>query len=255
MAMSRIARGCSLSQSFSKLSAETTILHQIVPRTGPSVSNNARQVCILTLVPDCTKNHIQNLSNNIAFQSRGISSTRQFQHPSAQAALEYNSESETERIIPELGPTKEFEKPRVVVLGTGWGACRFLKDVDTKIYDVVCISPRNHMVFTPLLASTCVGTLEFRSVAEPVSRIQTALAQSPGSHFFLANCTAIDTDKHEVEYFFLQRKIQKKEKKLVMKRFLMKDLWTVCANFNVNYRCIAQQFQARDCLMIRMSSK
>lgn len=27
------------------------------------------------------------------------------------------------------------------------------------------ISNRNHMVFTPLLASTCVGTLEGRSVA------------------------------------------------------------------------------------------
>lgn len=29
-------------------------------------------------------------------------------------------------------------------------------------------SPRNHMLFTPLLASTTVGTLEFRSIAEPV---------------------------------------------------------------------------------------
>ncbi|KAL0305803.1 UNVERIFIED_CONTAM: Internal alternative NAD(P)H-ubiquinone oxidoreductase A1, mitochondrial [Sesamum radiatum] len=54
------------------------------------------------------------------------------------------------------------------------------------------------MVFTPLLASTCVGTLEFRSVAEPVSQIQSALAKEPNSYFFLASCTGIDTDKHEV---------------------------------------------------------
>ncbi|CAM8889374.1 unnamed protein product [Rhodiola kirilowii] len=54
------------------------------------------------------------------------------------------------------------------------------------------------MVFTPLLASTCVGTLEFRSVAEPVSRIQSALARDPGSYFFLASCTGIDPYKHEV---------------------------------------------------------
>ena len=86
----------------------------------------------------------------------------------------------------------------MVVLGTGWASCRFLKDVDTSVDDVVCVSPRNHMVFTPLLASTCVGTLEFRSVAEPVSRIQPALATRPGSYFFLANCTGIDMKKHEV---------------------------------------------------------
>jgi len=54
------------------------------------------------------------------------------------------------------------------------------------------------MVFTPLLASTCVGTLEFRSVVEPVSRIQSALATLPGSYFFLASCTGVDTRAHEV---------------------------------------------------------
>ncbi|XP_021905346.1 internal alternative NAD(P)H-ubiquinone oxidoreductase A1, mitochondrial-like [Carica papaya] len=98
-----------------------------------------------------------------------------------------------------LGPTKRGEKPRVVVLGSGWAACRLMKGVDTKTYDVVCISPRNHMVFTPLLASTCVGTLEFRSVAEPIARIQPAISREPGSYFFLANCAGIDTDKHLVK--------------------------------------------------------
>lgn len=97
-----------------------------------------------------------------------------------------------------LGPTKPDEKPRVVVLGSGWAGCRLMKEIDTKIYDVVCVSPRNHMVFTPLLASTCVGTLEFRSVAEPIGRIQPAISREPGSYFFLANCTALDTQKHEV---------------------------------------------------------
>lgn len=35
-------------------------------------------------------------------------------------------------------------------------------------------------------------------MVEPVSRIQPALATRPGSYFFLANCTGIDTRKHEV---------------------------------------------------------
>lgn len=55
------------------------------------------------------------------------------------------------------------------------------------------------MVFTPLLASTCVGTLEFRSVAEPIGRIQPAISREPGSYFFLANCVGVDFSNHQVQ--------------------------------------------------------
>ncbi|KAK6935719.1 FAD/NAD(P)-binding domain [Dillenia turbinata] len=95
-----------------------------------------------------------------------------------------------------LPATRPEEKSRVVVLGSGWAGCRLMKDIDTNIYDVVCVSPRNHMVFTPLLASTCVGTLEFMSVAEPIGRIQPSISREPGSYFFLANCTGIDPQNH-----------------------------------------------------------
>ncbi|GAB2298716.1 tubulin alpha 1 [Dionaea muscipula] len=100
--------------------------------------------------------------------------------------------------FPGLEATMAGEKARVVVIGTGWAACRFMRGLDTKMYDLVCVSPRNHMVFTPLLASTCVGTLEFRSVAEPVNLIQSALAKDPNCYFFLANCTGLDSDKHQI---------------------------------------------------------
>ncbi|MBA0839424.1 hypothetical protein Goarm_005148 [Gossypium armourianum] len=137
--------------------------------------------------------------NHMNFWSRGIRTTPPYQFPLAERLVETESESEhDEPRYPGLEATKPGEKPRVVVLGTGWAACRFLNGLDTKAYDVVCISPRNHMVFTPLLASTCVGTLEFRSVSEPVSRIQSALATSPNSYFYLASCTGVDTNKHEV---------------------------------------------------------
>lgn len=135
---------------------------------------------------------------------RGMRMTPHHHQSAAQAQRiieEEESDSEKESTddnYPTLEATKPGEKPRVVVLGSGWAACRFLKGLDTKTYDVVCISPRNHMVFTPLLASTCVGTLEFRSVMEPVNQIQKALANDPNSYFFLASCTGIDTHKHEV---------------------------------------------------------
>lgn len=36
-------------------------------------------------------------------------------------------------------------------------------------FDVTVISPRNHFLFTPLLASASVGTLEFRDITEPLA--------------------------------------------------------------------------------------
>ncbi|XP_057744142.1 internal alternative NAD(P)H-ubiquinone oxidoreductase A1, mitochondrial-like [Arachis stenosperma] len=123
-------------------------------------------------------------------------------HFSSNSIQQKPSNSNTKHVIEYSGlleATKPHEKPRVVVLGSGWAGCRLMKGLDTTTYDIVCVSPRNHMVFTPLLASTCVGTLEFRSVAEPIGRIQPALSREPGSYFFLANCTAIDTHNHMVQ--------------------------------------------------------
>lgn len=40
-------------------------------------------------------------------------------------------------------------KPRIVVLGVGWGSAALLADIDTDEYDVTVVSPRNHFVFTP----------------------------------------------------------------------------------------------------------
>jgi len=63
-------------------------------------------------------------------------------------------------------------KPRLVVVGSGWGGFRCARDVDKTKYDVTVVSPRNHFLFTPLLPSTTVGTLEFRCVQEPVRTIK-----------------------------------------------------------------------------------
>ena len=64
------------------------------------------------------------------------------------------------------------KKEKVVVLGTGWGAASFLKDIDTDIYDVTVISPRNYFVFTPMLAGASVGTVEYRSITEPIREVR-----------------------------------------------------------------------------------
>ena len=63
-------------------------------------------------------------------------------------------------------------KERIIVLGTGWGAASFLKSIDCNKYDVTVISPRNYFVFTPMLAGASVGTVEFRSITEPVREVR-----------------------------------------------------------------------------------
>ena len=63
-------------------------------------------------------------------------------------------------------------KPRVVVLGSGWGGNKVARYLDKSKFDVRVVSPANHFLFTPLLPSTAVGTLEFRAVQEPVRTIK-----------------------------------------------------------------------------------
>lgn len=67
--------------------------------------------------------------------------------------------------------TNNTPKERIIVLGTGWGAASFLKTIDCNKYDVTVISPRNYFVFTPMLAGASVGTVEFRSITEPIREV------------------------------------------------------------------------------------
>ena len=64
------------------------------------------------------------------------------------------------------------KRERIVVLGTGWGAAAFLKGIDTRQFDVTVISPRNYFVFTPMLAGASVGTVDYRSITEPVREVR-----------------------------------------------------------------------------------
>ncbi|OAA48146.1 Pyridine nucleotide-disulfide oxidoreductase, FAD/NAD(P)-binding domain protein [Beauveria brongniartii RCEF 3172] len=63
------------------------------------------------------------------------------------------------------------EKERVVILGSGWAGYGLAQTIKASKASRVLISPRSHFVFTPLLASTTVGTLEFRATVEPVRRL------------------------------------------------------------------------------------
>ncbi|KAK4106513.1 FAD/NAD(P)-binding domain-containing protein [Parathielavia hyrcaniae] len=67
--------------------------------------------------------------------------------------------------------SSDVQKERVVILGSGWAGYAFARTLDPAKYERVIISPRSYFVFTPLLASTSVGTLEFRTIIEPIRRL------------------------------------------------------------------------------------
>lgn len=83
-------------------------------------------------------------------------------------------------------------RPRVVVVGAGWAGYRVALDIDKSKFDVSVVSPRNHFLFTPLLPSTAVGTLEFRAIQEPVRTI-------PGIRYFQASVDKIDFTKKLID--------------------------------------------------------
>jgi len=72
-----------------------------------------------------------------------------------------------------------------VILGTGWGATTVLRNIDPRLYDVTVVSPRNFFLFTPLLPSVTVGTLDIQTYVDwPVLVIR--LQDFASSSFFFA---------------------------------------------------------------------
>jgi len=51
---------------------------------------------------------------------------------------------------------------------SSWSGFALSRELDKKKFQPVIVSPRPYFVFTPLLASTAVGTLEFRTTLESV---------------------------------------------------------------------------------------
>ena len=84
------------------------------------------------------------------------------------------------------------KRPRVIVIGSGWAAHAFIKICETDGYDVVCVSPRPFFVFTPMLAATSVGTVEYRSIVEPIR------SANPTVRYIEAEMTDVSIQKRTI---------------------------------------------------------
>jgi NADH:ubiquinone reductase (non-electrogenic) len=81
---------------------------------------------------------------------------------------------------------------RLLILGTGFGAFNLIKHL-SRDYEITVVSPRNHFLFTPLLPSTTVGTIEFRSIIEPIRHARKDLS------FYHASAVAIHPEQQMVD--------------------------------------------------------
>ncbi|KAF8249666.1 FAD/NAD(P)-binding domain-containing protein [Wilcoxina mikolae CBS 423.85] len=90
----------------------------------------------------------------------------------------------------------DASKKTLVILGTGWGSVALLKKLDTENYNVIVVSPRNFFLFTPLLPSCPTGTVEHRSIMEPMRHI---IRHKKGTvRFYEADATKIDHERRVV---------------------------------------------------------
>ncbi|EMC91698.1 hypothetical protein BAUCODRAFT_126697 [Baudoinia panamericana UAMH 10762] len=86
-------------------------------------------------------------------------------------------------------------KPKLVILGTGWASVALLKQLHPGEYHVTMVSPSNHFLFTPMLPSATVGTLEFRSLVEPIRKI----VRKAKGHFLKASAVDVEFSEKLVE--------------------------------------------------------
>ncbi|RDA86265.1 hypothetical protein CP532_5086 [Ophiocordyceps camponoti-leonardi (nom. inval.)] len=128
---------------------------------------------------------------------RALKWTWRFTYVSVGALVGYSFYVMYQDRYPDPQAEPDPSKKTLVILGTGWGSVALLKKLDTANYNVVVVSPRNYFLFTPLLPSCTTGTIEHRSIMEPVRTI--LRRKRAAVKFYEAEASSIDTDRKVVK--------------------------------------------------------
>ena len=83
----------------------------------------------------------------------------------------YASSSKTRAQHPEEETLKKKKKKKMVVLGSGWATASLICGLDLEDVEVTVVSPRMYFLFTPMLCGASVGTVETRSITEPLRNL------------------------------------------------------------------------------------
>ncbi|KAL7541856.1 hypothetical protein ACHAXR_011308 [Thalassiosira sp. AJA248-18] len=91
------------------------------------------------------------------------------------------------------------EPEKIVILGSGWAALSALRKCAASNKSVVVVSPRPHFLYTPLLASSSVGTITLRSACEPLrALVESAATKATSATFVRADAREIDVANKKV---------------------------------------------------------
>mmetsp|Transcript_36100 Transcript_36100/g.90589 ORF Transcript_36100/g.90589 Transcript_36100/m.90589 type:complete len:586 (+) Transcript_36100:49-1806(+) len=98
----------------------------------------------------------------------------------------------SERHVAALDWQRDPLKEDLVIVGAGWGAVAALQSLGSSParspYNVTVVADRDHFLFTPLLPSAAVGTLQVASLATPMRWLCTRA----GARFLLARAVDVD---------------------------------------------------------------
>jgi len=84
----------------------------------------------------------------------------------------------------------KIAKQEIVILGTGWASLALVEALDSARYNITIVSPRNYFLFTPLLPSVTVGTLDPSSIIEPIRKYCGRFGAN--AKYYEARCTKVD---------------------------------------------------------------
>merc|ERR1719433_677967 len=79
-----------------------------------------------------------------------------------------NSLASTLRLRPLV--KEDVTRPKVVVIGSGWGGFQCLEELDARLFDITVVSTRDHMCFTPLLAGAATVLFPSPQSLNPFAR-------------------------------------------------------------------------------------
>lgn len=113
-------------------------------------------------------------------------------------AINDDWDTQLDKFRPNISDEERAKRPKVVILGTGWGALSVIRKMRADQFDVTVVSPRNYFLFTPLLPSTCAGAIDTRCIIEPI-RDFCARANASSVKFFEAECTNIDSANNKIK--------------------------------------------------------
>ena len=85
-------------------------------------------------------------------------------------------------------------RPRVVIVGAGFGGLRAAKGLQGAPVDVTLLDQHNYHTFIPLLYQVATAGLEPEAIAQPIRRI----VRAQNLRFHLARVNGIDLDRSEV---------------------------------------------------------